>query len=151
MAKAYRSDVLGQRTFQDAIARLADALPPEAVVCPATDCDCVYRSYNFMLEDREANKATLELNSSASIRTTPVRCSSSMKVHRGDERREVDQFALPRSVLSNQRTCLASIRSLASLTSSASFFGSRSPDAKLHSSIHFSLFSIPDLWRKTVP
>ena len=82
MAKAYRSDVLGQRTFQDAIARLADALPPEAVVCPATDCDCVYRSYNFMLEDREANKATLEFKL---IRDHPDHASEMLVINEGPQ------------------------------------------------------------------
>jgi hypothetical protein len=60
MAKAYRSDVVGQKRFQEAIGKLVNALTPKYVVCPVTGCDCMYQIYDYMLADAENNQALVE-------------------------------------------------------------------------------------------
>jgi hypothetical protein len=60
MAKAYRSDIVRQKRFQDAITQLVDPLAPQSVVCPVTGCECLYRIYDYVLADAENNQALLE-------------------------------------------------------------------------------------------
>jgi len=42
MAKAYRTDVLGKKKFQEEIQQRRNALKPERVPCPLPGCDCTY-------------------------------------------------------------------------------------------------------------
>ena len=45
MAKAYRTDVLGKKKFQEEIQQRRNALKPERVPCPLPGCDCTYVGY----------------------------------------------------------------------------------------------------------
>jgi hypothetical protein len=45
MAKAYRTDVLGKKKFQEEIQQRRYALKPERVRCPLPGCDCTYEMY----------------------------------------------------------------------------------------------------------
>jgi hypothetical protein len=45
MAKAYRTDVLGKKKFQEEIQQRRNALKPESVRCPIPGCDCTYEMY----------------------------------------------------------------------------------------------------------
>lgn len=45
MAKAYRTDVLGQKKFQEEIQQRWIALKPERVPCPTSGCECTYEMY----------------------------------------------------------------------------------------------------------
>lgn len=59
MAKAYRTDILKLKKWQDAISTLKDPLPPERVNCPVKSCTCSYDIYDYILQDSEGNKALL--------------------------------------------------------------------------------------------
>lgn len=62
MAKAYRTDVLGKKKFQEEIQQRRSALHPERVPCPASGCECTYEmfgckpanlvEYTAILQDR---------------------------------------------------------------------------------------------------
>lgn len=45
MAKAYRTDVLGKKKFQEEIRQRSKALPPERVPCPLPGCECTYEMF----------------------------------------------------------------------------------------------------------
>ncbi|MGA7685432.1 MAG: hypothetical protein WCC32_19995 [Terriglobales bacterium] len=45
MAKAYRTDVLGKKKFQEEIQQRRGALNPERVPCPLLACACTYDMY----------------------------------------------------------------------------------------------------------
>jgi hypothetical protein len=45
MAKAYRTDVLGKKKFQEEIEQRKKALKAERVPCPLPDCACTYEMY----------------------------------------------------------------------------------------------------------
>lgn len=59
MAKAYRTDVVVQKKFEEEIRRLKNA-QPERVQCPLADCQCTYEMYGCMPSNREGNIAILE-------------------------------------------------------------------------------------------
>jgi hypothetical protein len=44
MAKAYRTDVLGKKKFEEEIQR-RNALQAERVQCPVAGCECTYEMY----------------------------------------------------------------------------------------------------------
>jgi hypothetical protein len=45
MAKAYRTDVLGKKKFQEEIQQRRSALKPEKVPCPVPGCDRTYEMF----------------------------------------------------------------------------------------------------------
>jgi hypothetical protein len=45
MAKAYRTDVLNKKKFQEEVQQRSSALKPERVPCPLPDCVCTYEMY----------------------------------------------------------------------------------------------------------
>jgi len=45
MAKAYRTDVLSKKKFQEEIQQRRSALKPERVHCPLLDCERTYDMY----------------------------------------------------------------------------------------------------------
>jgi hypothetical protein len=45
MAKAYRTDVLAKKKFQEEIQQRKSALQPEQVPCPSDGCACTYEMY----------------------------------------------------------------------------------------------------------
>ena len=45
MAKAYRTDVLGKKKFQEEIQQRRSALKPERVPCPSPGCERTYEMY----------------------------------------------------------------------------------------------------------
>jgi hypothetical protein len=59
MAKAYRSDVVGQWRFQEEIQSTKPS-PPLAVACPVTGCEIVYLVYDYAVIDADNNRAFLE-------------------------------------------------------------------------------------------
>jgi hypothetical protein len=59
MAKAYRTDVVGKKKFQEEI-RQRNALKPERVPCPLAGCECTYEMYGYRPSNAEDNVATLQ-------------------------------------------------------------------------------------------
>jgi hypothetical protein len=49
MAKAYRTDVVSKKKFQEEIEQRRNALKPESVPCPLPGCDCTYEMYGYRL------------------------------------------------------------------------------------------------------
>ncbi len=45
MAKAYRTDVLTKKKFQDEIQQRGSAIKSERVPCPSPGCECTYEMY----------------------------------------------------------------------------------------------------------
>jgi hypothetical protein len=45
MAKAYRTDALGNKKFREEIQRSKHALEPQRVQCPQAGCECTYEMY----------------------------------------------------------------------------------------------------------
>lgn len=45
MAKAYRTDVLGKKKFQEQVQQSGNAHHAERVPCPLPDCVCTYEMY----------------------------------------------------------------------------------------------------------
>jgi hypothetical protein len=45
MAKAYRTDVLSKKKFQEEMQQRGSALKPERVPCPLLGCECTYEMY----------------------------------------------------------------------------------------------------------
>jgi len=45
MAKAYRTDVLTRKKFQEEIQQRWKALKPEHVPCPSLGCECTYEMF----------------------------------------------------------------------------------------------------------
>src|SRR5207244_10688176 len=60
MAKAYRTDVVGKKKFQEEIRQRRNALKPERVPCPLPGCECTYEMYGPRSSNPEDNVATLQ-------------------------------------------------------------------------------------------
>jgi hypothetical protein len=60
MAKAYRTDVVGKKKFQEEIPQRRNALKPERVPCPLAGCECTYEMYGHGPSNLEDNVATLK-------------------------------------------------------------------------------------------
>ena len=60
MAKAYRTDVLGKRKFQEEVQQNRNALKPECVPCPAPGCECTYEMYGYKPANLVDSVATLQ-------------------------------------------------------------------------------------------
>jgi hypothetical protein len=60
MAKAYRTDVVVQKKFEEEIRQHKNALKPERVQCPSAGCECSYEMYGCTPSDREGNVSTFE-------------------------------------------------------------------------------------------
>jgi len=60
MAKAYRTDVVGKKNFQEEIRQRRNALKPERVPCPLAGCECTYEMYGYRPSNPEDNVATLQ-------------------------------------------------------------------------------------------
>jgi hypothetical protein len=45
MPKAYRTDVLGKKKFEEEIQQRWKALKPERVPCPSAGCECTYEMF----------------------------------------------------------------------------------------------------------
>src|SRR6266700_121508 len=60
MAKAYRTDVLGKKKFQEEIQQRRNALKPERVPCPLPGCDCTYEMYGYRSASLADYVATLQ-------------------------------------------------------------------------------------------
>ncbi len=60
MAKAYRTDVVGKKKFQEEIRQRRNALKPERVPCPFAGCECTYEMYGYRPSNLEDNVATLQ-------------------------------------------------------------------------------------------
>src|SRR3989442_1823385 len=60
MAKAYRTDVLGKKKFQEEIQQRRNALKPERVPCPSPGCDCTYEMYGYRSASLADYVATLQ-------------------------------------------------------------------------------------------
>ena len=60
MAKAYRTDVLGKKKFQEEIQQRRDAVKPERVKCPLAGCECTYEMYGYKAGSIADYMATLQ-------------------------------------------------------------------------------------------
>jgi hypothetical protein len=60
MAKAYRTDLVGEKRIADAIAELGDVEGPERFSCPVDGCACSYEVYEYVLSDTTSNRETLQ-------------------------------------------------------------------------------------------
>jgi len=60
MAKAYRTDVVSKRKFQEEIRHFKNAVQPERVRCPLAGCECSYEMYGYTSSNRSGNIATLQ-------------------------------------------------------------------------------------------
>src|SRR5947207_13590267 len=60
MAKAYRTDVVGKKKFQEEIRQRRNALKPERVPCPFAGCERTYEMYGYRSSNLEDNVATLQ-------------------------------------------------------------------------------------------
>jgi hypothetical protein len=60
MPKAYRTDVLGKKKFQEEIRQRRNALKPERVACPLPGCECTYEMYGYSASNPEDSVATLQ-------------------------------------------------------------------------------------------
>jgi len=60
MAKAYRTDVLGKKKFQEEIQQRRSALKPEHVPCPLPGCECTYEMYGSRPANLVDHVATLQ-------------------------------------------------------------------------------------------
>ena len=60
MAKAYRTDVLGLKKFQEEIQQGRNALRPESVPCPLPGCNCTYEMYGCRPASLADNVVTLQ-------------------------------------------------------------------------------------------
>ena len=60
MAKAYRTDVVGKKKFQEEIRQRGNALEPERVPCPSAGCECTYEMYGNRPSNPENNIAILQ-------------------------------------------------------------------------------------------
>ena len=60
MAKAYRTDVLGKKKFQEEIQQRRNPLQPEHVPCPSPGCACTYEIYGCRPSNLVTNIATLQ-------------------------------------------------------------------------------------------
>jgi hypothetical protein len=60
MAKAYRTDVLSKKKFQEEIQQRRNALKPERVPCPLPGCECTYEMYGYRPANLVDYVATLQ-------------------------------------------------------------------------------------------
>ena len=60
MAKAYRTDVLGKKKFQEEIQQRGNSVKPERVPCPLPDCECTYEMYGSKPATLAESVATLQ-------------------------------------------------------------------------------------------
>ena len=60
MAKAYRTDVLGKKKFQEEVQQSRHALKPERVPCPVPGCACTYEMYGYQPANLVDSVATLQ-------------------------------------------------------------------------------------------
>jgi hypothetical protein len=60
MAKAYRTDVLSKKKFQEEIQQRKNALKPERVPCPLPGCECTYEMYGYTPANLVEYAATLQ-------------------------------------------------------------------------------------------
>jgi hypothetical protein len=60
MAKAYRTDVLVKKKFQEEVQQRRSALPPERVPCPSPGCACTYEMYGCKPANLADHVATLQ-------------------------------------------------------------------------------------------
>jgi hypothetical protein len=60
MAKAYRTDVVSKKKFQEEIGQRRNVLKPERVRCPLAGCECTYEMYGYTSSNREGNVAILQ-------------------------------------------------------------------------------------------
>jgi hypothetical protein len=60
MAKAYRTDVVSKKKFEEEIRQLKNPLKPERVQCPSAGCECTYEMYGATSSNLQANIATLQ-------------------------------------------------------------------------------------------
>ena len=60
MAKAYRTDVLGKKKFQEEIQQRRSAVKPERVPCPLPGCECTYEMYGSRPANLVNHVATLQ-------------------------------------------------------------------------------------------
>jgi len=60
MAKAYRTDVLSKKKFQEEIQQSRHALKPERVPCPLPGCACTYEMYGHGPANLADSVATLQ-------------------------------------------------------------------------------------------
>jgi len=60
MAKAYRTDVLGKKKFQEEVQQRGNALKPERVPCPLPGCECTYEMYGHKPANLADYVATLQ-------------------------------------------------------------------------------------------
>jgi hypothetical protein len=60
MAKAYRTDVLGKKKFQEEVQQSSHALKPECVPCPLPSCECTYGMYGCKPANLVDHVATLQ-------------------------------------------------------------------------------------------
>ena len=60
MAKAYRTDVLVKKKFQEEIQQRGSALKPERVPCPSSGCECTYEMYGYTAANLAGYTAILQ-------------------------------------------------------------------------------------------
>jgi hypothetical protein len=60
MPKAYRTDVLGKKKFQEEIQQRRNASQPEHVPCPSPGCACTYAIYGCDAWNLAKNVANLQ-------------------------------------------------------------------------------------------
>jgi hypothetical protein len=60
MAKAYRTDVIAKKKFQEEIRQRRNALKPERVPCPMAGCECTYEMYGHKPSSPDDNLAILQ-------------------------------------------------------------------------------------------
>jgi hypothetical protein len=60
MPKAYRTDVLSKKKFQEEIRQRRHALKPERVPCSLPGCECTYEMYGYGPANLADNVATLQ-------------------------------------------------------------------------------------------
>ena len=60
MAKAYRTDVLSKKKFQEEIQQRRNALKPVRVPCPVPGCACSYEMYGYKPANLVDSVATLQ-------------------------------------------------------------------------------------------
>jgi hypothetical protein len=60
MTKAYRTDVIGKKKFEEEIRQRRNTLKPERVPCPIAGCECTYEMYGYRPSNPEGNAAILQ-------------------------------------------------------------------------------------------
>lgn len=60
MAKAYRTDVIGKKKFEEEIRQRGNTLKPERIPCPLAGCERTYEMYGYTASNLEGSAATLQ-------------------------------------------------------------------------------------------